>query len=518
MSFSYFDNADKLNKINDIKAGDKWAEIKTDNDMLNSIFKQVDDGDGIVQQDELDVLNRVLTNVDKLSAEDKVISNEELETLNKNLEERKVTQAQLKLSEKFNPEDYSFENVKKCYPSDKFDIEVKECISYKIITVTDKSDGKVVFRSTDHYRTNNQSYTDILLLNKGEAAKSICIDKNITVMDYVAGYRGSDIIFQQQYDKEGNLLSYTDYTSGRGKVHYVALDKIENSIKNKDLSEMTMAFNMIDSENIKTVFAQFLSNNSISVEDAIKQADYIDDSKKAELLSGLQKILEKNVGYKENYSKQNSQIKNKYYEGGSYNVVQNGDILEVTNNSTNVTHGIDFTKLFKNVPMEQVSLMKATLQKLPGEVLEDFAIECDSLKYNNNTQAGGYFTPVVDDITMKMTDRLTLTHELGHAMDYRQGPFGDVSAKSEFYEIYKRGMEKYLSDGKIPFSKSGTNYATQNAQELFAECYAFLMLGKAASTSSDAMVTYFSEALDYIKLQLVNIRALDDSQRHRKTH
>lgn len=64
MDFSIYNNDNsKLNKINP-EAGTDWSEVskQADNKILDSIWKLVDNGDGKIQQNELDLLNKLMNN------------------------------------------------------------------------------------------------------------------------------------------------------------------------------------------------------------------------------------------------------------------------------------------------------------------------------------------------------------------------------------------------------------------------------------------------------------------------
>lgn len=87
MDYSFWNNeSSKLNKIK-ININAKWADIaqKADNKMFNSIWNIVDNGDGIVQQNEMELLNKLLemadNSVDKTKGNG-IIENEELSFLN----------------------------------------------------------------------------------------------------------------------------------------------------------------------------------------------------------------------------------------------------------------------------------------------------------------------------------------------------------------------------------------------------------------------------------------------------
>ena len=79
--FSFIGKDGKVQSIN-THYGQKWSEIKTDNEVLNSIFEQVDDGDGIVQAKELNLLNKIFLYIDNIknkTANNEIIEQEELQ-------------------------------------------------------------------------------------------------------------------------------------------------------------------------------------------------------------------------------------------------------------------------------------------------------------------------------------------------------------------------------------------------------------------------------------------------------
>lgn len=78
--FKYMNN----NNIEDINVnlGDDWDNVKTNNKAIDSIFKAIDDGDGIVQAKELNAINKIFLYIDKLVDKFKgnnILENEELE-------------------------------------------------------------------------------------------------------------------------------------------------------------------------------------------------------------------------------------------------------------------------------------------------------------------------------------------------------------------------------------------------------------------------------------------------------
>lgn len=79
-----FQYTNKNGEVKDLKTyyGQKWSEIKTGNSNLDSIFQMVDDGDGIVQAKELNLLNKISLYIDSLKKEsdnNEILENTELE-------------------------------------------------------------------------------------------------------------------------------------------------------------------------------------------------------------------------------------------------------------------------------------------------------------------------------------------------------------------------------------------------------------------------------------------------------
>ena len=95
-SIKLFSFINKSGQIQDVKTfyGQKWNEIKTDNETLNSIFEMVDDGDGIVQPKELNLLNKISLYIDSLKktgANNQVLENDELQEFAQSLQSGKIS-------------------------------------------------------------------------------------------------------------------------------------------------------------------------------------------------------------------------------------------------------------------------------------------------------------------------------------------------------------------------------------------------------------------------------------------
>ena len=89
-TFSFYnDDNSKINRVN-IKANTNWTTVakSVNNTYLNSVWKLVDNGDGVIQQNEADLMCKMFTIADKSVKEtsnDKVIDNNELSNLLKKI-------------------------------------------------------------------------------------------------------------------------------------------------------------------------------------------------------------------------------------------------------------------------------------------------------------------------------------------------------------------------------------------------------------------------------------------------
>ena len=78
MNFSFFTRNNTSTNF-DIKVGQKWSDYinKQNNPMINSILTAIDNGNGIVDEPELDILNKFIKTLDKI--EDKKINKNEFD-------------------------------------------------------------------------------------------------------------------------------------------------------------------------------------------------------------------------------------------------------------------------------------------------------------------------------------------------------------------------------------------------------------------------------------------------------
>ena len=95
--FSYKTKSGEVKEIN-TSYGQKWENMKTDNQTINSIFAQVDNGDGIVQAEELNILNKIFNYIDKIFNKDEILDENEIKEFQKQLYNGTITLDQIKNS------------------------------------------------------------------------------------------------------------------------------------------------------------------------------------------------------------------------------------------------------------------------------------------------------------------------------------------------------------------------------------------------------------------------------------
>lgn len=201
------------------------------------------------------------------------------------------------------------------------------------------------------------------------------------------------------------------------------------------------------------------------------------------------------LGYNPNFETE-SQVNNKYHKGDPYSIKFDGFNVSVTNKRNSKTTKFNLYNMVKSMnTTDRIAFLKY-IQTLPGEALEDLAIEMYQLNSstgqnmqtdpnNPSFHAGGYYSSSTDSI---VTSPDHLVHELGHAVDY-QGIGSNNSTvlkNKKFLACFNEELKNFLADGnkqfnkddKTTWAKGASNYCTTNPKEFFAEAYALSMTGK----------------------------------------
>ena len=228
-----------------------------------------------------------------------------------------------------------------------------------------------------------------------------------------------------------------------------------------------------------------------------------------------------------------SKINNPYYKGNDYNVQITDSIITIKNLQTSKVHKIDLKYLLKFVPKVERNSVMEILVQLPGEVLEDLAIEitkpfnsgnCSNHKIEN---AAAFYNPSDNTITVGCNNAhaslVTFVHELGHALSYMAIMGGKEFAFPRLSVIFNQELENYRKLGLPVFNEristvdtkfgGSSNYATANEREMFAECYTLMMLGYCQS--SGVILEYFPKTFEEVKKYVMCIKAVPDDYRNK---
>ena len=122
MDFNYFD-INNIKRTLNLQVGDSWKDLGAEHEFLNSIFSQVDDGDGKVSNLEITTFQKLFKYADTLLKNTKGNNNieaEEITELQNILDKGKIDTNTIIRS--ITPEDLTLEALEKRFPSDEYTV------------------------------------------------------------------------------------------------------------------------------------------------------------------------------------------------------------------------------------------------------------------------------------------------------------------------------------------------------------------------------------------------------------
>ena len=285
--FSYYDRNNKLNKL-DLSIGTNWKTVNIDNEILNTIFSKIDNGDGTIQESELTLLYRLLDIADKSIANtknDRIVDNKELDKLKSrlfaNINKIDIEKEKLKSIQHINMEDYSIDKIKKRFPADKY---------------------------------NTQIYGKTAIIRNIQNNKIICsyAYDTKTKQLFIAEYnQNGKFPALRTYDKSGNLTSYKGFGKDND-VHYCIAEELFEALKERNqqvrAQKLEKSLRNITKDNVQIVLENYkkLSNGESLIE-RILCSRYIGVNKRIELInqifSPLYNFIE-SKGVSSSYAKQ----------------------------------------------------------------------------------------------------------------------------------------------------------------------------------------------------------------------
>ena len=105
----------KLQKLH-LEVGQKWESQKVDNALINSIFTNLDNGDGYLSEFEVMKMDKILSTADnfvKTTANDKILTKEELQILQDKIDKSESDDYFEKLDNDFDIESLKWEAINK---------------------------------------------------------------------------------------------------------------------------------------------------------------------------------------------------------------------------------------------------------------------------------------------------------------------------------------------------------------------------------------------------------------------
>lgn len=222
----------------------------------------------------------------------------------------------------------------------------------------------------------------------------------------------------------------------------------------------------------------------------------------------------------------NNKISNSYYKSdNNYTKYSSNNAVTVVDNSTGKKTTINLDKMLKPLSSEERDILQKAIKSLPAECLLDLNIEATFTNMKVTQGADGDYRNDSDTIQLRSGDysRETLVHELGHAIDAKGTNGFQTDTDKAFVQAFEEEMKSYTAAGnkRVTLTKSGyqnwneagSNYATFDRQEMFAECYCMLMLGD--NQSAEIIKKYFPKTLEASKNLLNRIRQQPDNVRHK---
>lgn len=429
MSFSYYDKDNNIKKL-DVKVGMNWADLKTDNEKLNSIFGQIDDGDGIVQFTEKGILENFLEQVDSVNfgtqeANNKKLESSELDSYNPN---------NAFLQSKIDKNYFSMENLKKEFSEDKFEFRYntenndEQNISGIIV---DKESGQELI-AFEYNKSTNFFFTDELT-NTG---KRYCVQHGaveaLSLHESDFEESAYEIVYENDKVTSYNNTEKSEFFSDNAidaKILFNNKYSTPEWINNKSIDYLNR-LSPTDLHEFINIYHYL--NPYTGILEEIKNSDKIDSQVKESFLNNTFKKLEEAYGYNPELKIENSQVKTGFYESDkTYSVSYNDNIInveEITSDGEPAEkRQINLNILLENLPIDLHPKIKTEIQKLPGEVLMDMAIECSRFdKIPKHTESMlGAFSQKNDRISVGFIDiegitATTIAHEIGHAIDHRR--------------------------------------------------------------------------------------------------
>lgn len=511
MDFSYYNSNNEKIKLN-IDVGTKWDSLKVDNQKLNSIFAQVDDGNGEVSDEELTLLQKLFKKADGIinsAKKNNILENDELEELEKQIEEGKITLPKRKIA---------------TVPQNLYGS------GYIEIQHTEKDLAEIGENSENFYKTeiNNiktrlqQKYPEseykieIVQSGRGYQYNLYCLDcdksKNQvkTLSQGVSYIRNDGIEFSLKDHYNGDIADDEngDYSNVRQAANFGTFTLVDENGKSYELHyhmEELYGKDVLDCRRVAKIIGEYIADlpketiNKL-IKNGIKDINFksnYDDYDGEGVEEYIRNHIDKNGDVidipEEEYDDTATIISPKFavpkreYKDLSF-VRDDGFKIDIEDNSDSaslikittpqgkqVTLDISSAEEYDEYHQFQLPKLRNMLRDLPAKVLLDLSNEITGVKFIDKWahMDAGYIKGT-NQIAFTynigaMAQTMSFVHELGHAIDNQNGTM--LSQSPEFTQKFDR-----LKELANKLGINNRNHALDMAEEFFASMYAYLEL------------------------------------------
>jgi len=162
--------------------------------------------------------------------------------------------------------------------------------------------------------------------------------------------RGDGTFIACEYDKDGNEVSKTQIYPPKNVDEYKNGEvPVEDWGKDEAFPEMTVDERIkfigenVTLETVEAMVDGFEFEYADSYKDIINSSEALTEEEKQKYIETIDSVLAEKCGFDKDYKNENSQVSTPYYEGQSYTVEQDGEILRTINNETGEITEIDMS-------------------------------------------------------------------------------------------------------------------------------------------------------------------------------
>lgn len=506
MDFSYYNN--KGEKVHlDISVGAKWSELNIDNARINSIFSGLDDGDGLVGENEFALLETLFNRADKqieATAGNQILENEELDEIAEQIDNGKIVLPKSAAQEEQPPlvsgtvsiqytkqsDIYAMNRDPETFFAKEFD-KLKKDFAQKY----PPNEYRVeIFRSS-----NGRGYSyAVYPINKN---RDLWPSQQLSQVNTVIRADGTELELSDYYDEEISNDENADYSKNRqsasfgiftitdknGQKHEIHYDMPDCSYSDVlDCRRVKQQISNFLADLSDEVIDQFIENNVESItftsdydDPLLADKDYYrnkmdENGNVIDIQDGIATIISPDFAPFEREYAENILVERE--DGYNFRTTDDSDVssvVDVTSPSGQVFRLNVKGDMDRDVYRQwQLPKLVDALSQLSDDVLNDLSQEVGDIKLTEGAAENGHYVRGANEIYYSAnhdfdTPIISFVHELGHAIDnsYGNNMYSETPEFSSKFERF-RTLARSLGVGDY-------NHALDSAPEFFASAYAY---------------------------------------------